>query len=65
MGKVCHHAPKVLVWLGCEVDDTPMAFELLSKLKDVKLKHELLLPPDMMGKEFFPSESDGPSPSKN
>jgi len=65
MGKVYHHASKVLVWLGCEVDDTPTVFELLSKLNAVKLKHELLLLSDMMGKEFFPSESDGPSPSKN
>jgi hypothetical protein len=65
MGKVYHHASKVLVWLGCEVDDTPAAFELLSKLKAVKLKQELLLLSDIMGKEFFPSESDRPSPSKN
>jgi hypothetical protein len=56
---------KVLVWLGCEVDDTPTAFELLSKLKAVKLKHELQLLSDMMGKMFFPSESDSPSPSEN
>jgi hypothetical protein len=65
MGKVYHYASKVLVWLGCEVDDTPIAFELLSKLKAVKLKHELQLLSDMMAKEFFPIKSDGPSPSKN
>ena len=50
---------------SCEVDDTPTVFELLSKLKAVKLKHELLLLSDMMAKEFFPIESDRPSPSKN
>jgi hypothetical protein len=39
--------------------------ELAALILPVKLKHELLLLSDMMGKEFFPSESDGPSPSKN
>jgi hypothetical protein len=65
MGKVYHHASKVLVWLGCEIDDTPVAFELLSKLKAVKLKHELQQLSDMMSQEFFPIESNGPDPWEN
>jgi Heterokaryon incompatibility protein (HET) len=57
MGKIYHQAAKVLVWLGCKDGNTPTAFELLSRLRAVKLKHELLLLSDMMSAAFFPSRA--------